>query len=195
MIDILICNLRILLAQRGLKITQVSKDTKISRTTLTALYYDNSKGIQMDTLNKLCLYLKTTPEHFFNYAPIDIVVQNIELSEGDKGLFKLMVNLSISDSASCISCFLQGSVFAYYENDDFESSPWGIDINLDLPESNDGNHINPHNNYIVNSFQKLTQPFQDIIESDIASYVMEKLNANNNAYPSFNWPESFEFHS
>ena len=43
------CNLSVLLAERNLKISQVSKATGISRTTLTSLALNNAKGIQFDT--------------------------------------------------------------------------------------------------------------------------------------------------
>lgn len=66
------CNLPVLLAERGLKITKVSNDTGISRTTLTALNNNHSQGIQFDTLNKICNYLKINPGELFLYVPFDI---------------------------------------------------------------------------------------------------------------------------
>lgn len=50
-------NLAVLLAQRLDKITNVSKATGISRTTLTNMYYKRSKSISNETLEKLCDYL------------------------------------------------------------------------------------------------------------------------------------------
>jgi len=55
-------NLAVLLAERGLKITEVAKLTSISRTTLTALYYNHSKGVQFETLDVLCDFLKVKPD-------------------------------------------------------------------------------------------------------------------------------------
>ena len=57
--------LRELLAERRLSITKVSKDTGISRTTLTGLYYHHGKGIQIKTLNTLCNYFDITPSELF----------------------------------------------------------------------------------------------------------------------------------
>ena len=62
------CNLAMLLAERGLKISKVSKDTGISRTTLTALTNNTSQGIQLETIDKLCLYLKIDPSKFFIFS-------------------------------------------------------------------------------------------------------------------------------
>lgn len=64
-------NLSVLLAERNLKITKVSRDTGISRTTLTALCYDHTAGIKFETLDTLCRYLSITPQEFFNYNPYD----------------------------------------------------------------------------------------------------------------------------
>lgn len=45
-----------LLAERNLKITQVCKDTGLSRPTLNAIKYGRSKGIQLETIDVLCNY-------------------------------------------------------------------------------------------------------------------------------------------
>lgn len=50
-------NLAVLLAQRLIKITDVARETGLSRTTLTALYYKSSKNISLHTLDMLCSYL------------------------------------------------------------------------------------------------------------------------------------------
>ena len=70
----LISNLSVLLAQRRLTISRVSADTRLSRTTLTALAGGSAKGIQFDTLNTLCQYLKVAPGDLFTYRPFDLSV-------------------------------------------------------------------------------------------------------------------------
>ena len=70
----LIPNLSVLLAERRLTISRVSQDTRLSRTTLTALASGSAKGIQFDTLNRLCQYLKVTPDALFIYRPFDLAV-------------------------------------------------------------------------------------------------------------------------
>lgn len=65
-------NFKTLMAERNFKITRVSNDTGISRTTLTALSQEMSKGVQLDTLNTLCNYFSITPCEFFSYIPYDI---------------------------------------------------------------------------------------------------------------------------
>lgn len=72
------CNLSVLLAERNLKITKVSNDTGISRTTLTALCKNHSQGIQFDTMNILCKYLKVAPAQLICYIPYDFVDISVE---------------------------------------------------------------------------------------------------------------------
>ncbi len=73
-------NLAVLLAERTLKISKVSADTGISRTTLTALCNDYTGGIKFETLDVLCKYLNTDPSDFFNYTAYDY---EIEVRDGE----------------------------------------------------------------------------------------------------------------
>ena len=70
-----ICNLDALLRERHLKISKVAADTRISRTTLTALCNNAGKGIQFDTANTLCIYLGIGMEQLFTTLPYDITVE------------------------------------------------------------------------------------------------------------------------
>lgn len=74
-------NLAVLLAERQLKITNVANDTHISRTTLTALHKNESKMIQLDTINTLCKYLEIDPGDFFEFVPYDFDFY-IDISDG-----------------------------------------------------------------------------------------------------------------
>ena len=51
-------NLRVLLAKKKLKISDVAAETGLSRTTVRALFYETAKGIQFHTLEVLCKYLE-----------------------------------------------------------------------------------------------------------------------------------------
>ncbi len=64
-------NLPMLMAKKGCRsITKISVQTGISRTTLTALYYGTSNGVQYETLDKLC--------KFFDCQIDDILIYSIE---------------------------------------------------------------------------------------------------------------------
>lgn len=66
------CNLKTLLAQRNITISKISSDTKISRTTITALCANRSGGIQFDTLDTICSYLKVLPQEVILFSPYQI---------------------------------------------------------------------------------------------------------------------------
>ena len=51
-------NLSAILGSRLIKVSDISKATGISRTTLTGIYYKRCKMISFETLEKLCDYLK-----------------------------------------------------------------------------------------------------------------------------------------
>ncbi|ANQ82941.1 TPA: helix-turn-helix transcriptional regulator [Staphylococcus pseudintermedius] len=63
-----------LLFERDIKIVRISKETGISRNTITNTASNNSEMLQMNTINKICRYLDITPCEFFDYIPIDIDV-------------------------------------------------------------------------------------------------------------------------
>ena len=62
-------NFAVLMAERGLKISDVYEDTGISKTTLMALAENTGKGVQFDTVDKLCNYLGIELKDFFIYSP------------------------------------------------------------------------------------------------------------------------------
>ncbi len=78
------CNLAVLLAERGLKITKVANDTGISRTTLTALFQNHNRGIQLETLNALCMYLGVGPKDLLDYVPFDVIISDIKADFEEK---------------------------------------------------------------------------------------------------------------
>ncbi|MGP1598390.1 helix-turn-helix domain-containing protein [Peptoanaerobacter stomatis] len=63
----IINNFSAILGAKLLKITKISKDTGISRTTLTGLYYKRSQHISFDVLDKLCKYLDCEVGDIFKY--------------------------------------------------------------------------------------------------------------------------------
>ena len=67
----IINRLSILLAERNIKASQLSVDTGIAKSTLTKITNNNSIQIDYLTLNKICNYLKVTPNDFFDYSPYD----------------------------------------------------------------------------------------------------------------------------
>nr|WP_300184064.1 helix-turn-helix transcriptional regulator [uncultured Agathobaculum sp.] len=46
-----------IMGEKRLKISTISRDTGISRATLTSLYYDRNSAVSLQTLGTLCAYL------------------------------------------------------------------------------------------------------------------------------------------
>ena len=59
-------NFRVLLAKQRKKVLDVYKATGISKSTLTALYYERAKNPSLDTLKKVSSYLGVTLDEFLD---------------------------------------------------------------------------------------------------------------------------------
>ncbi|HEM3666911.1 TPA: helix-turn-helix transcriptional regulator [Streptococcus suis] len=57
-------NMRVLLAKRREKVSHVAEATGISKSTLTALYYERTKKPDIETLQKVSEYLGVTVDEF-----------------------------------------------------------------------------------------------------------------------------------
>ena len=53
----IVCNLPVLLAERRMKVADVARETRMSKTTLHKLYNGQSTRIDFETIEKLCLLL------------------------------------------------------------------------------------------------------------------------------------------
>lgn len=62
-------NLSKLLGERLLKVSDINSNTGISKTTLTNLYYQRSTNVRLDTLQKICDYLKVPLSELIEYVP------------------------------------------------------------------------------------------------------------------------------
>lgn len=61
--DIMKNNLRVILAKRREKISDVHKATGVSKTTLTSLYYERALNPKMETLLKIANYLNVSVDY------------------------------------------------------------------------------------------------------------------------------------
>lgn len=96
-------NLAVLMAERGLKISDVYQDTGISKTTLMAISENSGKGIQYETIDKLCNYFNVTPADFFIYYPFRIFVNWYDSSNG------ILDNPNIENDLSDLAITLQNN--------------------------------------------------------------------------------------
>lgn len=63
------CRLAFLLAEKKLKIADVSRDTGLNRSTLTAMYYETTQRIDLESVNALCGYFGCKVDDLFVYVP------------------------------------------------------------------------------------------------------------------------------
>jgi len=59
------------MGERRLKISEVSRDTKINRGTVTRLYHDTYTRIEKKTINTLCDYFDCRIEELFEFSSED----------------------------------------------------------------------------------------------------------------------------
>ena len=62
-------NISTIMGYRRLQIADVAKIAHLKYTTVANLYYDKTKGIDFETMNKLCFALECTPNDLFRYIP------------------------------------------------------------------------------------------------------------------------------
>ena len=112
-------NLSVLMAERGLKVVDLYNVTGISKNTLMSLSENTSKGVQFETVDKLCNYLGVTPADFFVYAPY-IVDIKFEKDAKEKDEFNLIVILQSGDRIKSFTFMgaLYDKKFRQYMKDD-----------------------------------------------------------------------------
>lgn len=57
--------LRILLAERKMKISELSEELKVSRNTLTSYYYERCSMFRLNIVLKICDYFDCSLDYFF----------------------------------------------------------------------------------------------------------------------------------
>ncbi|EPY2275279.1 helix-turn-helix domain-containing protein [Clostridium sporogenes] len=164
------CNLSILLAERNLKITKVSNDTGISRTTLTSLANNYSQGIQFDTINTLCNYLKIGPEQLISYIPVDIRIDTVHLNDDI-----LDINLIIFKNNRHYRCTLTGTCYLDFLDGKLDF----LEIRVKLRNEEDDETIKEENLIITSAFKLLSVTFLKDIEKEIFNKILSKFDDEN----------------
>ncbi len=166
---LLVCTLSVLMAERGLKISDVSKETGISRTTLTSLANNNCSGVQLDTMNTLCSFLNVQPSELFSFEPIDIYATRFSCVD-DSICFN---EHSVSYSEIVIFHFSHGwnntesiaSLVAEIEAT-YHSSENMLSVNLRFSAQNTENREDTDN--FIALIEKLPRQFITVIEKDFS---------------------------
>lgn len=173
------CNLSVLLAERNLKITKVCKDTGISRTTLTYLANNYSKGIQYDTLNTLCTYLQVTPGELISFIPVDIFIAYVHRTDHEL----LEIEMEITINGTTKKCGLSGNAFLSFPSEDDpdiknRSKPHSVDIyvGLWLPLNIPDKELEEENKFIISAFKQIPITFLKDLETEITNEVINDLD-------------------
>ena len=58
-----------LLGERKMKMSELSRMTGISNNALSELYHEKTRGIQFDSLDKICKALRCAPGDLLEYVP------------------------------------------------------------------------------------------------------------------------------
>lgn len=112
----------ILLAERGLKISDVYDITGISRSTLTKLSNNESSAVQFDTLNRICTALDIGPSEFFDYYPgvISTTISQTELyldnSIEEDIITRIELDVQTILKRKVISGIFYGSIYGTYHS-------------------------------------------------------------------------------
>jgi putative transcriptional regulator len=62
-------NLSKIMGERRITAVTIAKDTKISRTTIRAIYYEEAENVKLSTLTKICDYLNCPLSELIEYNP------------------------------------------------------------------------------------------------------------------------------
>lgn len=65
------CNLHMLMAQKRINISELNRETGISRTLLTLMHKDDVSRIDLESMNKLCAFFDCSVGDIFEYEADD----------------------------------------------------------------------------------------------------------------------------
>lgn len=63
------CHLSTLMGRNKLKIADISRETGLNRSTVTALYQETAKRIELDAISELCKLFKCEVSELLEYLP------------------------------------------------------------------------------------------------------------------------------
>jgi DNA-binding Xre family transcriptional regulator len=179
------CNLKVILAEKNLTAKKISADTGISRTTLSSLVSNNAQGVQFDTINTLCNYLKIPIERLLSHVPIDIKIKSIHREYAGVEIY-----LSISENGKIFDCSILGSVDTEFDNEQLISVR--IDIYLydvDETASNEQKEQREKiNDFVIKILAQLPEPFIKDVENKIIDAILSDFdNIHADAEIEFEW--------
>lgn len=170
----ILCNLSNVLAEKRTNISKVSRDTGISRTTLTSLCNNTCQGVQFDTVNTLCQKLDISPEQLFLYSKYDIWVRSdmpyFEIENFpavNSGGYNFIIECAGKKLESAIAC----TIYFHYEKNyinwlEVEFEWWNEDDNTHIADI-----IANENRILRKLLSELTPPLKLWLRNEIESRI------------------------
>lgn len=181
------CNLSGLIAEKKSNISTVARDTGISRTTLTSLYYNDFKGIQMDTLNTLCKYfcVETNRLLLFTKYDISIHIGDMEyfdpenIPQSAQGVLVFSITMG-EINIKCETCF---TLYFQQREDSIYITP-DLDYFNEIDNSYD-EELPKNNAFLKKVLRSLQKEIISYICSEIKDKIIDKLESliSFNVYP------------
>lgn len=167
----IISNLESLLKERKLKISKVSADTGISRTTLTMLCNNTGKGFQFDTANTLCIYLNINMGQLFTTLPFDITAEDSCILDApeDSAEWTVVFNLKYQDRRRTEAPNIIAEVhdFSYGGVSEAEIVVLPLEETLKIPGEN-GN-TEEENDLLKNAIQSMPPAAKQLLKDQISA--------------------------
>ncbi|UTH13026.1 helix-turn-helix domain-containing protein [Macrococcus equipercicus] len=113
----IVCTLKEVMNQRNVKVSDIVRDTKVTRPTITALYNNRSKGIQFETMEKLCNYLNVNPNQLFTVSDLEVDYSLINDLEERIGTLKKVVALKMDNGINTHTVFFDLTILATNSED------------------------------------------------------------------------------
>ncbi|MGK5512210.1 helix-turn-helix domain-containing protein [Brevibacillus formosus] len=117
------CNLAILLAERGLKMSDVINETKLAKNTVRSLYYNEAKGIQFETLTTLCDYFDVDVGELLTKLDIKVDLNSLEKLSENTYKAILHVNSGYKKASGNVHFFI-------HRSSEYESVELVIPLNI-----------------------------------------------------------------
>lgn len=150
-------NLAVLMAKREINITELHKATGISRNTISAIYNNTAKGIQYDTLDKLCTFFNVDSNEILEYIFMNIYIGDKFINEYNQEYFHIQVSNQNKTFETTIR-FNTVSQKDLYENISHTLNIWlNDDIAFEISEV-------PNNKYDDFMFTQIVDPIFQRLE-------------------------------
>lgn len=196
----ILCNLQNLLAERRINISQASRDTGISRTTITSLCTNTCQGVQLDTVNTLCKYLDVGVEQLLLFTKYDFYIRfNIpyidveNFPQSAQGNFEITVKYFGRESV----CYIYCDIYFHYENNCIS---W-IEADLELGDEDAYSDDNPckkdvieENRILRKVLSDLQYPFKKWLKDEIEKKICREydLYVADGYELTINYPQEFK---